>query len=75
MIEDNNILDRSNIIRQPLVENLSLSLAQYFGHYSYGHQAGRWKKNKVHDNIGYGFDPHDDSDHLLIKENEVCVYT
>lgn len=50
-----------------------LSLAQYFGHYSYGHQGGRWKKNKVHNNIGYGFDPHDDSDHLLIKENEVCV--
>ena len=48
-----------------------LYFVQYFGHYSYGHQGGQWTNNKVHDNIGYGFDPHDDSDHLLIEGNEV----
>ena len=27
--------------------------------------------SQVHDNIGYGFDPHDDSDHLTIHNNHV----
>ncbi|CAN0251238.1 unnamed protein product [Ectocarpus fasciculatus] len=43
----------------------------YFGHYSYGHQGGNWSHNKMHDNIGYGFDPHDDSDYITIHNNEV----
>eukprot|EP00904_Undaria_pinnatifida_P001749 jgi/Undpi1/11575/HiC_scaffold_30.g13871.m1 len=43
----------------------------WFGHYSYGHQGGKWNYNVVHDNHGYGFDPHDDSDHLQIIGNEV----
>ncbi len=33
--------------------------------YSYGHQGGVWEYNKMHDNIQYGFDPHDDSDDLI----------
>ena len=43
----------------------------YYGHYSYGHQGGVWTDNKMHDNIQYGFDPHDDSDYLTIANNEV----
>ncbi|CAM9724294.1 unnamed protein product [Laminaria digitata] len=43
----------------------------YFGHYSYGHEGGNFSYNEVHDNIGYGFDPHDDSDHLTIHNNHV----
>ncbi|CAN0170231.1 unnamed protein product, partial [Hapterophycus canaliculatus] len=43
----------------------------YFGHYSYGHQGGNWSYNEMHDNIGYGFDPHDDSDDLTIHNNHV----
>ena len=43
----------------------------YFGHYSYGHQGGNWSYNEMHDNIGYGFDPHDDSDYLTIHNNHV----
>ena len=43
----------------------------YFGVYSYGHQQGDWRNNKVHDNIGYGFDPHDDSDYVTIHDNKV----
>eukprot|EP00904_Undaria_pinnatifida_P005755 jgi/Undpi1/2309/HiC_scaffold_13.g05693.m1 len=43
----------------------------YFGVYSYGHQQGDWRNNKVHDNIGYGFDPHDDSDYVTIHDNTV----
>ncbi|CAM9271896.1 unnamed protein product [Ectocarpus sp. 12 AP-2014] len=43
----------------------------YFGHYSYGHQGGNWSYNTVHDNVGYGFDPHDDSDYVTISNNEV----
>lgn len=37
----------------------------YYGHYSYGHQGGVWTNNKMHDNVEYGFDPHDDSDDLI----------
>eukprot|EP00752_Nemacystus_decipiens_P007155 g6407.t1 len=42
-----------------------------FGLYTYGHQQGDWRRNKMHDNSGYGFDPHDDSDFLTIHDNEV----
>ena len=43
----------------------------YYGMYSYGHQDGVWTDNIMHDNIQYGFDPHDDSDNLVIANNEV----
>ena len=42
-----------------------------FGVYTYGHQQGDWRRNKMHNNKGYGFDPHDDSDFLTIHDNEV----
>ena len=44
---------------------------QWFGHYSFGHQGGRWTNNEVNDNFGYGFDPHDDSDFVEISGNKV----
>jgi poly(beta-D-mannuronate) C5 epimerase len=43
----------------------------YFGVYTYGHHGGQWVGNEVHHNVKYGFDPHDDSDHLLIQDNDV----
>ena len=43
----------------------------HFGMYTYGHQQGDWRRNKMHDNTAYGFDPHDDSDFLTIHDNEV----
>ena len=43
----------------------------YYGMYSYGHEGGVWTGNKMHDNIQYGFDPHDDSDRLTIANNIV----
>eukprot|EP00904_Undaria_pinnatifida_P001709 jgi/Undpi1/11539/HiC_scaffold_30.g13836.m1 len=43
----------------------------WFGHYSFGHQGGRWTNNEVNDNFGYGFDPHDDSDFVEISNNKV----
>jgi poly(beta-D-mannuronate) C5 epimerase len=43
----------------------------YFGVYTYGHEGGRWANNEVSYNVAYGFDPHDDSDHLLIENNNV----
>eukprot|EP00904_Undaria_pinnatifida_P005831 jgi/Undpi1/2378/HiC_scaffold_13.g05759.m1 len=42
-----------------------------FGVYTYGHQQGDWRNNTIHDNSGYGFDPHDDSDFLTIHDNTV----
>lgn len=43
----------------------------YYGVYTYGHQSGQWIGNEVAHNIGYGIDPHDDSDDLLIEDNYV----
>ncbi|CAM9722400.1 unnamed protein product, partial [Hapterophycus canaliculatus] len=43
----------------------------YYGHYTYGHEGGKWTYNQMHDNIQYGFDPHDDSDNLEIAHNKV----
>lgn len=36
-----------------------------------GHQQGDWRRNQMHDNGQYGFDPHDDSDLLNIHDNVV----
>lgn len=54
-----------NAIRSPS------DVAQWFGHYSWGHNGGKWTNNEVHDNYGYGFDPHDDSDNVEISGNKV----
>ena len=43
----------------------------YFGAYTFGHYGGRWADNEVDHNVGYGLDPHDDSDYLLIEDNNV----
>ncbi|CAN0067101.1 unnamed protein product [Ectocarpus sp. 6 AP-2014] len=42
-----------------------------FAVYTYGHQQGDWRRNTVHSNSGYGYDPHDDSDFLTIHDNVV----
>ncbi|CAN0334916.1 unnamed protein product, partial [Ectocarpus sp. 12 AP-2014] len=43
----------------------------WYGMYSYGHQGGVWTDSLMHDNYVYGFDPHDDSDYLTIRNNTV----
>jgi parallel beta-helix repeat protein len=43
----------------------------FFGMYSYGEYGGHFATNEVDHNIGYGFDPHDDSDSLIIENNNV----
>ncbi|MFM1769797.1 MAG: hypothetical protein RJA22_2326 [Verrucomicrobiota bacterium] len=43
----------------------------YFGMYSYGSYGMRMVDNEVDHNIAYGFDPHDDSDFLIIENNNV----
>jgi poly(beta-D-mannuronate) C5 epimerase len=43
----------------------------FFGVYTYGHYGGHWATNEVAYNAAYGFDPHDDSDHLVIESNNV----
>jgi len=43
----------------------------YFGHYSYGSLGQRLADNEMDHNIGYGFDPHDDSDYLVVENNNV----
>jgi parallel beta-helix repeat protein len=43
----------------------------YYGIYTFGLLGGQWVGNEVDQNVGYGFDPHDDSDDLLIEDNDV----
>ena len=43
----------------------------YYGVYTYGHDGGVWTGNVMRDNIQYGFDPHDDSDNIVIANNKV----
>jgi len=43
----------------------------HYGVYTFGHQDGVWSGNEVDHNTGYGFDPHDDTDNLLIEGNDV----
>ncbi|HMJ89668.1 MAG TPA: right-handed parallel beta-helix repeat-containing protein [Candidatus Acidoferrum sp.] len=43
----------------------------YFGMYSYGSYGQIMVDNEVDHNVGYGFDPHDDSDFLVIERNNV----
>lgn len=43
----------------------------YYGMYSFGLEGGQWTGNEVDHNVGYGFDPHDDSDDLTIENNDV----
>ena len=41
----------------------------YFGVYTFGAEAMQWLDNEIAHNVQYGFDAHDDSDHLLIQGN------
>ena len=43
----------------------------FFGHYSWGSQDQVMVNNEVDHNVWYGFDPHDDSDRLIIENNNV----
>jgi parallel beta-helix repeat protein len=43
----------------------------WFGVYSYGLEGGQWIGNEVDHNVRYGFDPHDDSDYLVIADNNI----
>lgn len=43
----------------------------FFGVYTFGHYGGHWATNEVDHNVGYGFDPHDDSDYVVIENNNV----
>lgn len=43
----------------------------YFGVYTFGAYGCHWAGNEVDHNHGYGFDPHDDSDNLLIENNNI----
>jgi parallel beta-helix repeat protein len=43
----------------------------YFGVYTFGAYESKWLNNEVDHNAGYGIDPHDDSDSLLIEGNDV----
>lgn len=43
----------------------------YFGAYTYGGHGMRFENNQVDHNVMYGLDPHDDSDHLVIRNNHV----
>ena len=41
----------------------------YYGAYTFGAYGMEWSDNEIHSNVGYGLDPHDDSDRLVIERN------
>jgi hyaluronan synthase len=43
----------------------------YMGFYSFGATGMVLRNNKVHNNLEYGLDPHDDSNNFLVEFNEV----
>ena len=43
----------------------------YFGAYTYGARDMLFTENKIHSNVVYGLDPHDDSDFVQITNNAV----
>lgn len=64
----NTLFDLVNVYGDILNSHLHNN---FFGMYSYGQYGGHWATNEVDHNIGYGFDPHDDSDYLVIENNYV----
>lgn len=55
---------RGNILNSRIHHN-------YYGFYTFGGFEMQWIGNEVDHNAGYGIDPHDDSDSLLIENNFV----
>ena len=43
----------------------------YMGFYSFGATAMTIRNNRVHANLEYGLDPHDDSNNFIVENNEV----
>src|SRR6266542_1806326 len=43
----------------------------FWGVYTFGLKGGQWLNNELDHNAGYGFDPHDYADNLLIEGNNV----
>ena len=41
----------------------------YFGAYTYGATGMLWRGNEFYENVRYGFDPHDDSNGLVVENN------
>lgn len=62
------VFDRTGVYGE--IQNSEI-YGMYYGVYTYGHDGGEWTNNVMRDNIQYGFDPHDDSDNLVIANNEV----
>jgi parallel beta-helix repeat protein len=42
----------------------------YYGIYTFQASGMTFRANQFHDNIGYGFDPHDFSNHFVIEDNQ-----
>lgn len=43
----------------------------FFGMYTYGVTGVIVQNNSFHDNVGYGIDPHDDSNNMIVADNKV----
>jgi parallel beta-helix repeat protein len=63
-----SIFDYVNVYGDVINSHLHDNL---FGIYTFGAYGSQWLNNEVDHNAGYGIDPHDDSDHLLIEGNNV----
>jgi len=57
-------LSTGSLIKSKIHDNL-------FGIYTYGITGAVFRDNEVFENLEYGFDPHDDSNNMLIENNHV----
>ena len=62
------LFDRVNVLGDIVHSHIHHN---YFGVYTFGGYGAQWLDNEVDHNVQYGFDPHDDSDNLLIEGNNV----
>jgi parallel beta-helix repeat protein len=69
---DINETDAPEIMRTRVTGDVinSVFSYNYYGIYTYQASYMTFQGNKFHHNIGYGFDPHDFSHHILVENNE-----
>ena len=69
---DINSSDAPDVLRARVTGNVINSdfSHNYYGIYTFQASNMVFRNNKFHDNIGYGFDPHDFSNHFIIEDNE-----
>ncbi|MEX1997403.1 MAG: right-handed parallel beta-helix repeat-containing protein [Candidatus Andersenbacteria bacterium] len=65
--KEENLFDLVNIYGEVINNRIHHN---YFGAYTYGAEGMHWQGNELDNNVVYGLDPHDNSDNLVIEDND-----